>query len=222
MIMTLQAVIFDLDGTVLLNEKVYAGAFGDVLGKYGVGRVEQEGGHPQIHGIGLEANWVLFKKRFGGLRDLSVARLVHETQDAYHNRLGEVEVRSGFFDLHKSLVDKGVQIALATSNDWWLVGDELDDLGLHKYFNVLVTAEEVANLKPAPDIFWKAAEKLSVEPKVCVVIEDSKAGIEAAKEAGMVAVAILSSFSRPKDFPRADWVVEGFEEVTPELLDSLF
>lgn len=119
-------------------------------------------------------------------------------------------------------MEQGTLLALATSNNWWLVEDELEDLSLQKYFNATVTREEVANPKPAPDIFWKAAEKLGIPERECVVVEDSKAGVEAAKEAGMKVVVVLGSYTTEEDFPEADLVVEGFEEVTPSRLDSLY
>lgn len=218
--MNFQAVIFDLDGTIILNEEVYAEAFKEVLRNHGV---SIDGGTtiPHTPGIGMERNWELLKKDFNLPEDLSLSVLSHETQNSYHKRIKEVIVRPGFYELQESLVDNGIFLALATSNNWWLVEDELAGLDLQKYFNVTVTREEVFEPKPEPDIFFKAAEKLSIEPEDCIVIEDSIAGIKAAKEAGMKAVAVLGSYSSREDFPDADLVVEGFEEVTPEILDAL-
>lgn len=219
--MKYSAVIFDLDGTLLLNEEVYARAFIDVLRKHGANVKDLDHDHPQEPGIGLKENWVLLRERFN-LQNIPVEQLVHKTQDAYHARLSEVRIRPGFHKLRQALVDEGVIVALATSNDWWMVEDLLEDLNLHKYFETVTTGEEVAHKKPAPDIFRVTAQKLGVEPSECVVIEDSVAGIEAAKEAGMVAIAVLTSFTKPEDFPKADWVAKGFEEITPKLLDSFF
>lgn len=218
--MNYSAVIFDLDGTVILNEDVYAEAFCQVLRGHGVSVVNGEYVHTP--GIGMEKNWENLKKDFNLPEDLSVSLLTHETQDEYHKRLREVDVRPGFYDLQESLVENGILLGLATSNDWWLVEDELDDLGLQRYFNVTVTREEVAEPKPEPDIFFKVAEKLAVEPLDCIVIEDSVAGIKAAKEAGMKAIAVLGSGTVPEDFPQADLVVESFEELTPQRLNALW
>ncbi|MBI2590847.1 MAG: HAD family phosphatase [Candidatus Blackburnbacteria bacterium] len=220
--MNYSAVIFDLDGTILLNEEVYARAFCQVLAQHGVHLNPKERTCPHALGIGMEENWKIFAERFNLPADLSLSQLVHETQDAYHKRIGEVIVRPGFWQLQEELAEQGTLLALATSNNWWLVEDELEDLGLQKYFNTLVTREEVANPKPAPDIFWKAAEKLFVEPSECVVIEDSLAGVEAAKEAGMVVVAVLGEYTKHEDFGKANLVAEGFGELTSNRLDSLF
>lgn len=222
--MNYSAVIFDLDGTVLLNEEVYAKAFLTVLKEHGVcaDTPGVEAQKPHIPGIGMEKNWEIMKRKFALSEEFSVGQLSHETQDEYHKRLSEVVVRPGFYGLQEVLAEEGVLTALATSNDWWFVEDELEDLGLQKYFNVTVTVEEVENPKPEPDIFWKAAEKLGVEARACVVIEDSKAGVKGAKEAGMKVVVVLNENTDREDFPDADLVVEDFTELSPQLLDSFF
>ena len=222
--MKFSAVIFDLDGTVLLNEDVYASAFLAILAKHGV-RADTPGVDSRIvhtPGVGVERNWEIFKKRYNLPSEVGVDQLVHETQDEYHKRLPEVGIRPGFFNLHGALAEEGIQIALATSNDWWLVEDELTDLGLLPYFNVTVTREEVVNPKPEPDIFWKAAEKLGVPEEACVVIEDSIAGIKAAGEAGMKVIAVLGTNTDKKGLREADLVVENFYEINPQIIDGLF
>ena len=220
--MNYSAVIFDLDGTILLNEEVYALAFCQVLKQHGVHLSHKEQTCPHALGIGMEENWKILRERFSLPSSLSLDQLAHETQDAYHKRIGEVVVRPGFWQLQEELAEQGTLLALATSNNWWLVEDELEDLGLTKYFNVTVTREEVANAKPEPDLFFKSAEKLAVEPAECVVIEDSQAGVLAAREAGMKAVAVLGSYTSEEDFPEADLIVEGFEDIPPNSLGLLF
>lgn len=217
--MNYQAVIFDLDGTVLINEHVYKDAFLEVLGSHGAKVLNSKRLHAL--GIGLEENWKQLQTEYG-LGNVPIGQLVHETQDVYHKRLGEVIIRPGFFDLRQSLVDEGIIVALATSNNWWMVEDELEDLNLHKCFEAIVTGEEVLQRKPAPDIFLEAARKLGMGPEVCIVIEDAPAGIIAAKGARMQAVAVINDETSQEDFPKADLIIEGFEEINPKMLDALF
>lgn len=218
--MKFTTVIFDLDGTVLENEQVYARAFEDILKKYKID--VNENGFSHSRGIGLEANWEHLVKEYKISEKITINQLVHETQDAYHSRMDEVLVREGFFDFHNALKEEGVVTALATSNNWWMVEDELEDLRLSKYFDFITTGEEAAFKKPSPDIFLVCAKKVEVEPEECVVIEDSQAGIFAANEAGMKAIAIINFFSKEEDFPTADLVVSSFDDLNPQVLDSLF
>lgn len=214
------AVIFDLDGTVLDNEDVYKEAFIRVLKKYGIDGRNDEFAHAR--GIGLEKNWEHLKGSYTQLAGIEITQLVHETQDAYHSMMDQISVRDGFKELREGLKEEGIVIALATSNNWWVVEDELEDLRLHEIFDSITTGEEVAERKPAPDIFLIAARKLEIEPEECVVIEDSPAGITAAKEAGMKVVAVTNEMTRREDIAKADLIVESFEELNPLVLNSLY
>lgn len=218
--MNYSAVIFDLDGTILDNEEIYDAAFCSVLEKYGVPQKSLAGNHNHIPGIGLSANWKKLKEQYKIKAEIQT--LVHETQDAYHARISPNLVRPGFYELHQALREEQILTALTTSNDWWLVEDELQDIGLDTFFDTTVTADEVINNKPAPDLFLVTARKLQVEPEECIVIEDSEAGIKAAKTAGMFTIAIDGINSTEDGKRTADAEISSFETLTPDKLNALF
>ena len=89
--------------------------------------------------------------------------------------------------------------------------------GLRRFFRAVVSSEDVAHGKPAPDIFLRAAELLGVQPTKCCVIEDSASGVEAALAAGMTVIAITNSLPAEK-LSRATSVVETYEEIEQLLL----
>lgn len=218
--MKFAAVIFDLDGTILDNEIVYGLAFAQVFENHKIPPVD--GRYPHTPGIGMEANWKAIKEKYNELKDISVVQLVHETQNEYHKRIDDVIVRTGFFEFEQILKDADVITALATSNNWWLVEDELEDMDLHKCFETITTGEEVYDRKPAPDIFILTARKIHAEPEDCIVIEDSPAGLRAGKAAGMKVVIIRNSHNEHEDFSKADLVVEGFFDLNLQVLEGLF
>ncbi len=88
---------------------------------------------------------------------------------------------------------------------------------LRSFFPVVVSAQDVANGKPAPDVFLRAAELLKAKPVECCVIEDSAAGVEAGIAAGMTVIAITNSLPKEK-LGRAQYVVSTYKEMDDLLL----
>lgn len=215
--MILSAVIFDLDGTVLEDEDEYGKAFNKVLKSLSI---DSESRYPQERGIGVKDNWLKFIDKYNIKTDKTPEILTKETQDAYLSEIGEITVRSGFDDFVEKLKDSGIKIALATSNTWEQTDRILDILNLQDVFEVVTTGDEVLYNKPDPEIFTVTADKLGAERHECLVIEDSSAGIEAARRAGMRVVAI-SSEDDARDLQKADRVVEGFTEITAQVVDQL-
>ena len=95
----------------------------------------------------------------------------------------------------------------------------LDVLNLDRYFDAIVSAEDVTAGKPDPQVFLAAAAKLHVPPVSCVVVEDAAAGIEAAKRAGMKCIGVSTSAVLPADvFVRSleDLDLDVFEKLTAD------
>ena len=85
-----------------------------------------------------------------------------------------------------------------------------------KYFDALSTVDLVAHAKPHPDIFLKAAELLGVEPRECLVIEDSANGVAAATAAGMPCLIVPNDITRTMDFSGAYQVLDSLEQIDLE------
>ena len=95
------------------------------------------------------------------------------------------------------------------------------EAGLHGMFEVEVTGDDVAHGKPAPDLFLKAAAVLGVDPARCVVFEDAPAGIAAAVNAGMYAIAVPNDYSAGMGFPVApDLVLKSLHDAIPWLIEQ--
>jgi beta-phosphoglucomutase-like phosphatase (HAD superfamily) len=88
----------------------------------------------------------------------------------------------------------------------------LEKTGLNGLFDVIVSGDMVTRGKPHPDIFLKAAEALSVDPKHCIVLEDSTNGLKAASAAGMYAVAYRNPGTGPQDLSLADLIIDRFDD----------
>jgi HAD superfamily hydrolase (TIGR01509 family) len=108
-----------------------------------------------------------------------------------------------------------VPVALGSSSARRLVLAVLDAVGLGSRFDAIVSGDDVARTKPAPDIFLECARRLGVDPRTCVVLEDSLAGVEAGRAAGACVIAVPER--RPFD-PR---LAELADHVTADLFEAL-
>jgi beta-phosphoglucomutase-like phosphatase (HAD superfamily) len=111
---------------------------------------------------------------------------------------------------------------VASSSNRPIIELVLDRMGVRDRFTAVVSSEEVANGKPAPDVYLAVARELGVEPEDCVAIEDSTNGIKSALAAGMRTIAVPNRQFRPDDdvLEAAAVVVPSLAEVTPELVAS--
>jgi HAD superfamily hydrolase (TIGR01509 family) len=216
--MTISAVIFDLDGTVLTNEEEYGAAFRSVLRLLGK-RVDKK--YPHVRGIGVKENWQLLLSKYKIRTNKTLEELTLETQNEFLKRLGTVTFKKGFEKFIKDLKDSGILVALATSNAWWVVDEISEVLPINHYFDIITTGEEVEYKKPDPDLFLITSEKLGVESGKCLVIEDSAPGIEAAHRAGMRVVGIVRDGKNRQELKEADMVIESFYDLSSKILSSL-
>ena len=216
--MKISAVIFDLDGTILEDEDEYGRAFNKVLRSL---RVETKTYIPQTKGIAVKENWPLLIRKYDIKTNKSVEELASETQEAYLQEINEVMVRPGFTEFAEELKDSGIQIAIATSNNWKITEKILYKVGLQGIFDAVTTVEEVAFSKPDPSLFTVTADKLGVEREECLVIEDAASGIAAAQSAGMKVIAICDKVEDEKILANADLLVDGFADITPKLIEGL-
>jgi HAD superfamily hydrolase (TIGR01509 family) len=108
-------------------------------------------------------------------------------------------------------------LGLASSSNRELIDLVLEVSGLGRYFSVTVSSEEVAQGKPAPDVYLEAARGLSVAPERCAAVEDSRNGIRSAKAAGMRVIAIPNPHFPPDadSLALADVTLGSLDELTP-------
>ncbi|MGD8744598.1 MAG: HAD family phosphatase [Candidatus Woesebacteria bacterium] len=217
--MEIQAVIFDLNGTVLSDEDEYATAFRRVLKSLGK-KVDKN--FPHTKGIGVDENWPILISKYKIKTKKTIEELAQETQNEYIKLLSKVEVNKGFFDFVESLRQEKIKTALATSNSWLIVECVFDEFELESCFDVVTTKEEVAFNKPSPEIFTITADKLAVIPENCLVVEDSAAGIEAAYAAGMKTAGVYRDKKHKGELGNADILVKDFQQLEDKLVGELF
>jgi HAD superfamily hydrolase (TIGR01509 family) len=209
------AVIFDLDGVLWDGEPLYHEAFNIVLAPYGH-RVSDDD-YNQIIGLAVEVCWDWLHRRF----DLSdptdhFLRVYDRTVLDLLER--PMEPLPGARSFIEELKRRGLPMAVASASLRAWVDATLRGLALADAFEAVVSASEVDNGKPAPDLFLAAARHLRQPPQSCLAVEDTLAGIRAAKAAGMFAVQLRAASTALPPLDEADLVLDSFAEFDLSLL----
>ena len=149
-------------------------------------------------------------------RDLTaedIERMSEWKENRYRELIsGKLTLQEGARGLIDELKSNGFLLAIGTSAPRANLAFMLEHTGVDDCFDAYVTGEEVSNSKPAPDTFLKAAEKLSLTPGRCIVVEDAVQGVQAAKKAGMKVVAVCTTRVR-EDLEEADLIVDSLGEL---------
>lgn len=221
MVTTLKAVVFDVDGTLAETERHgHRVAFNKAFA--------QEG-YPYSWSDELYRELV---KTTGG--DRRIARYLREYQELEPEeaqeiakklhpiktqlfietvKAGEIPGRLGMARYIKSLQEAGLRTAVATTGTTgWVhpLVQHLAEDGGFEPFEVIVTGNEVANLKPAPDLFQLALERLGVAPEDVVMVEDSRNGVRSAMATGGACLAVKGEYAHAEDLEGADLIVDSY------------
>ena len=193
--MTDAAFIFDMDGTLVDNMAWHLETWFSICDELGID-MDEEQFHRRLAG---RTNEVIFHALLGDAISPAEAIRRGEEKEARYRELYRRHQRpvAGLIPLLEDARGQGVALAVATSADPPNIDFTLDGCALRGFFPVVVGAREVEHPKPAPDLFLEAAKRLGVAPERCLVFEDTRSGVEAARRAGMTAVAITTSLDRP-------------------------
>jgi len=185
---TITAVLFDMDGLVLDTEKLYTRFWQEAARACGYPMTKEQalGMRSLNRGAGLAK----MQSYFGPKVDYDFIRQKRiELMDAFVEKEG-VTLKPGIRELLAFLKERGIKTAIATSSPMERTVLYLTSVGLQNSFDELVSGYMVEKGKPEPDIYLYAAKKLGAEPRNCMVLEDSPAGILAAYRAGCVPVMV--------------------------------
>lgn len=201
----LRAVLFDLDGVVFDTEPQYSVFWGAVCREF---RPDIPGLENIIKGQTLDQ---IFDGYFKGMteeQDEIVRRLnIFEQQMTY-------EFIPGFLNLIQALSNKGIRTAVVTSSNLpKMSAVDKAHPEFNTMFDAVLTSEDFDESKPSPDCFLKAAARLGVTPKECVVCEDSFNGLKAGKAARMAVLGLATTNPADSISLLCDWVVPDFTHV---------
>ena len=188
-----KAVIFDLDGTLVDSMWIWKEI--DIKFLEDRGHTLPNDLQKHIEGMSFTETASYFKERFNLSEDLDTIKniWIDMAKSFYAEK---IELKRGIKELLFTLKSKNIKMGIGTSNSRKLALSVLETTNILEYFEVIVTSCDVKKGKPEPDVFLEAAKLLKVDPKDCLVFEDTHAGVLAGKAAGMAVVAIYDATSK--------------------------
>lgn len=211
-----KAVLFDLDGTLVDSMWVWGQIDIDFLAGYDI--EVPPGLQNDLEGMGFTEVAVYFKERFQLTESIEEIKVIWQDM-AMDKYCHEVPLKPGVAAFLPYLKERGIQMAVASSNAYDLIEAVLRSHGILEYFSCIITACEVKKGKPAPDVYLEAARRLQVKPQECLVFEDIVPGILSGKNAGMTVCAVEDSYSIPQREEKreaADYYIHTYEQVMAE------
>lgn len=214
----LDALVFDFDGTILDTESCEFDSLVAVFEEFGQS-LELSWFQTYV-GTSEHPPWVA-ELASRADRPVDEAACLARRREIKYEMLEGLEPLPGVLSLLDEAAAAGLAVAVASSSPLEWVGTHLDTLGLRDRFVAIRTFDDVAEAKPAPDLYLAAIEALGANPARSVALEDSSHGITSAKTAGMAAVAIPNAITAGLDFSAADLIVPDLTHVPLARLVSL-
>ncbi len=216
----IQAVIFDMDGVIIDSEPFWRKAIPEVLSAAGIRLNSAQA--MQTTGLRVDEVVQYWYERYS-LTDPPpeiISRNITGRVIEYIKHEGELmeglESAVNLFRKHS------LPLALASSSDYILIDAVVDTFDIRSYFDVIHSAEQEQYGKPHPAVYLTAAGKLGVQPAACLAIEDSLAGVTAAKAARMACIAKPEHYPDfDKGFYMADRIVGSLREINEDVLREI-
>ena len=142
-----------------------------------------------------------------------------EAKARYYYKSVQIRFYDHFMDMLNNLRAKSVPMGVVTGGNRTRVENTIANY-LEGYFDALVTIDDVTNGKPHPEPFLKGAEKLQLNPKECIVVENAPLGIKSAKAAGTTVIAVKTTLT-DKYLSEADYILDDFKMVEKKLNELL-
>ncbi|BDF58134.1 phosphatase [Christensenellaceae bacterium] len=211
-----EAVVFDLDGVIINSEPIHMNIINNIIRPYGkplevqdyqenfVGRCEKYccGEIKRRYGVNLSEEEMI------GQYKAEITRYFEETDNP--------PILPGIRKLLSALGARRIKMGVASSSSNRNIALSLKSAGLAQYFQAVASAEDAPRGKPHPDVYLNICKELAICPEKSIAIEDSEAGVAAAKAAGFYTVGFRNPDSGKQDLSSADRVIDAFEELMNE------
>ena len=205
-----------MDGTMIDSEPIYEEISKEIYDKYGIELTEED---KERHlGSSLKDIWTDILEHHEVDEEFSHYKREDFMEDHIHSSyqgLAEAEdlqLIPGLEEWLEFFKDHGYKMIIASSSYEPVIEHVYQRFGLEEYMEGYVDGNAVENGKPEPDIFIRAAEKMGLSPAECIIIEDSKKGVEGAAASGAKVVAFTGNSSSTQDLSAADYIIDEYNQ----------
>ena len=206
----IEAVIWDMDGVLADTAPHHLRAWQEIFSKRGINFTEED----FKRGFGIRNDAIIRNILGKHISKAEIEAIAREKEITFRRIIGQnISPLPGALRLLQELDERGGRMAIASSTTIENIRLIIGGLGIANCFKAVVTGHDVTEGKPSPQVFLLAAQRLGVEPKNCVVVEDAVAGVAAAKSAGMYCLAVTNTHPREK-LKGADLIVDTLEAVS--------
>jgi len=217
----LRAILFDVDGTLAETEEFHRRAFNSAFAQAGMNVFWSVPEYRELLKVtgGKERLRAYFSDRGLTVSDHDLQRLHRSKNEHYAQNLrdGSAGLRPGVLRLMGQAQEAGLLLGIATTTSMVNVDALLrHQIGAHwrQVFSCVVAGDQVAKKKPAPDVYQRCLALLRIAPTQAVALEDSPAGVAAARSAGIAVLAMPSVYTEAEDFSAAQLLVPGLADPT--------
>ncbi len=212
--MEIKAVIFDLDGVIISTDEYHYQGWKKLADQEGI-YFDHNINH-RLRGVSrMESLAILLEKAAKDYTDEEKDEMANRKNNYYRQLLDNIspsDILPGVMTHLENLKNRGIKIAIGSSSrNAPLI---LDHIGLNNYFDAVADGNDIKQSKPDPEVFLLAANRLSIDPKYCIVVEDADAGVAAAVRANMAVLAVGAASSNPQaTFSAKDLQAANFQQI---------
>jgi HAD superfamily hydrolase (TIGR01509 family) len=210
----IKACILDMDGVIVDTEPIQLEAFRLLLNEYKI-QVSDEFLQSLV-GYSIQDNMADIQQKFFQNRAFNITSAIKKRNDIYLSMIAgqKLSPLPGVMELISFCQQKNITLAVASSSDQRQVDTIMNRIvdNYRTVFDSVVTGDDVQNTKPAADIYLRVVEQLRVPPELCLTFEDSRAGVESAKAAGVICFAVRNRYAEEKYLQQADRIINSIQE----------